>query len=104
MHIVTCPNQNAHLKVLNNLALHALGLYNAGGDHYAHTFQNPGTNDIGLDLHHDIGGVLEPVFSEDGVYSTVLFAEEAVKVIQNHDNSKVSFNKFVHCKQKVSQS
>ncbi len=76
---------------------HVLGLYNGFGDHYTHIVQNQGTNTVGLDLHHDVDGVLETVFSVNGTYSTMLYAEEAIKVIKNHDVTTVSMTDCHEC-------
>ena len=46
---------------------------------------------MGVDLHDDIGTMLTPVFTENGTYSTYLFAERAVDIINNHNVDEVKF-------------
>ena len=57
------------------------------GDHYEHTINEGGA--VGVDLHDDIGTTLTPVFAENGTYSTYLFAERAVDIINNHNVDEV---------------
>ena len=52
-----------------------------------HTREDDGN--VGVDLHDDIGTTLTPVFTENGTYSTYLFAERAVDIINNHNVDEV---------------
>ena len=67
-----------------------VGIYLGLGDHYDHT---SGRDDVGVDLHDDIGTTLTPVFTENGTYSTHLFAERAVDIINNHNADEVYIQK-----------
>ena len=65
------------------------GIYLGAGDHYEHTIDKGDA--VGVDLHDDIGTTLTPVFTENGTYSTYLFAERAVDIINNHNVDEVKF-------------
>ena len=58
-------------------------MYNGWGDnHYTHVLMQD--NYTGVDLHDDIGNVLSPDFSQNGTYSTYLFAKKAIEIIRNN--------------------
>ena len=65
------------------------GIYLGSGDHYEHIIGEGGA--MGVDLHDDIGTTLTPVFTENGTYSTYLFGERAVDIINNHNVDEVNF-------------
>ena len=72
-------------KIYNKSVYAFVGIYLGLGDHYDHTYRGWD----GVDLHDDIGTTLTPVFTENGTYSTHLFAERAVDIINNHNVDEV---------------
>ncbi len=65
------------------------GSYNGYGDHY--TYEHCSFVDrtvCGRDLHDDVGTALNPV-DRNGTYSTVLYTQRAVDVIESHDTAQV---------------
>ncbi|XP_076457707.1 arylsulfatase I-like [Babylonia areolata] len=65
------------------------GMYTGRADHYTHDFRN------GYDLHDDVGQGptrnFTADFSVNGSYSTEIFTDRAVDIIQKHDESKPLF-------------
>ena len=64
------------------------GLYTGGGDHWTHEHTNSAAG-TGVDLHDDVGTTLVPVFTENGTYSTYLFAHRAIEIINAHNVDEV---------------
>ena len=68
------------------------GIYLGSGDHYEHII---GEGDaVGVDLHDDIETTLTPVFTKNGTYSTYLFAERAMDIINNHNVDEVCIETY----------
>ena len=66
--------------------LSTTGMYNGVGDHYTH---EACFGLCGKDLHDDVGTNLVPVDSENGTYSTNLYTQKAVEIIENSDSGQV---------------
>ena len=49
----------------------------------------------GNDLHDDVGSTLVPVTSENGTYSTYLFTQKAIEIIEAQDPEQVSEEIYV---------
>ena len=62
------------------------GLYNGQADHYNHK-----TGDSGYDIHNDRGSSFVVDHSANGTYSSHLFTDKAIELLQNHDQSQPLF-------------
>ena len=74
----------------------SVGYYNGFGHHYTHEHRSFVDRSIcGNDLHDDVGSTLVPVTSENWTYSTYLFTQEAIGIIEAQDPEEVSEEIFI---------